>query len=59
MKALALMALLGHIRAADWGNEGEFCLSNAECDAAAGLKCGFYNDYKDTGRYLKALCTHE
>ena len=55
MKVLTLMALLGYIRAeTDWGNEGQFCLSNEECDAATGLRCGFYKDYKDTGRHVMA-----
>ena len=51
------MALLGcAIAATDQGNEGEACLVNEECDETAGLKCGFYNDYKDTGVNLAAQC---
>ena len=53
------MALLGYAMADDRGNEGEYCLSNEECEESAALKCGFYNDYKDTGRYLKAECVNQ
>ena len=41
------------------GNEDDYCLANSECDADAGLKCGFYNDYQDTGDFLIVKCVKE
>jgi len=54
MKILALLALLCKVSAI--ANEGDSCLSNDECDSSERLKCGFYNDYKESGDYLYAKC---